>query len=162
MKRLVLILCWSCVCLAQKPKIFRARAEANATISHNFKQRNELANRGVTCAMCQMGSNIVLGWIKAGHSRDEIVRKGVNLCVAFQIQQRHVCHGIIEANIDVLLYIHAERSGTDNPLTTDDFCYFALYPECPEPRGTFYNWTLDLDFLDEKQTLLESQPPVFL
>jgi len=55
------------------------------------------------------------------------------------------------------IWIVKAKKKTDNPITAEAVCGFALFPECPL-QGDHYTWSLDLDFAGPKPPLLEETP----
>ncbi|KAF4523737.1 hypothetical protein B566_EDAN013854 [Ephemera danica] len=113
-----------------------------------------------------MAANAVLSWLDEGDPRDVIVHKATQMCVHYQVQEPAVCFGIAEAYVvsfslsplqdeplndehfqDTVMFIYKARKQAEMPLSSEDFCYLAMYPDGPYP-GNFYEWSLNLKFLD--------------
>ncbi|KAF4518614.1 hypothetical protein B566_EDAN009863 [Ephemera danica] len=112
----------------------------------------------VSCNVCRATFEMALGWVEAGDSRDEIVDKMTAVCVDLGVSTERVCHGIVDANTDIVLWIIEVRNSTSSPLTPAQFCGFWLYPDCPLDEQ-LYTWTLDLDFVGPKPPPQTPLPP---
>ncbi|XP_059484530.1 sphingomyelin phosphodiesterase-like [Neocloeon triangulifer] len=98
----------------------------------------------ITCLLCDTLVNQVLGWIEAGETREQLVERAVTICLDLNIQKENVCRGLIESNIDILLFIYANRE-----VRAVDVCGMALFPDCPLDNPMF-NWTVDISIAGPK------------
>jgi hypothetical protein len=56
------------------------------------------------------------------------------------------------------IWIVKNKRKTDNPITAEAVCGFAMFPQC-ELKGDHFTWTLDLEFAGPKPALLEEAAP---
>jgi hypothetical protein len=56
------------------------------------------------------------------------------------------------------IWIVKNKRKTDNPITAEAVCGFAMFPQC-ELKGDQFKWTLDLEFVGPKPALLEEAAP---
>jgi hypothetical protein len=59
---------------------------------------------------------------------------------------------------DMAIWIVKNKRKTDNPITAEAVCGFAMFPQC-ELKGDHFTWTLDLEFAGPKPALLEEAVP---
>lgn len=59
---------------------------------------------------------------------------------------------------DMAIWIVKNKRKTDNPITAEAVCGFAMFPQC-ELKGDHFTWTLDLEFAGPKPALLEEAAP---
>ncbi|XP_059484529.1 sphingomyelin phosphodiesterase-like isoform X2 [Neocloeon triangulifer] len=111
----------------------------------------------LSCGMCYLAANTVLTWINEGATKEEMVERIVTLCVTMNLQKEHICRGIAEAHADMAIWMVNKKKGTDNPITAEAVCGFALFPQCPL-EGPLYTWSLDFEFTGPKPELLEEHP----
>ncbi|CAB3360244.1 Hypothetical predicted protein [Cloeon dipterum] len=112
----------------------------------------------LSCSMCYLASNTILTWINDGVSKEELVERVVTFCVTMDLQKEHICRGIAEAHADMLIWMVKKKKETDDPITAEGACGFALFPQCPL-KGPQYTWALDFEFTGAKPELSE-EPPV--
>lgn len=56
------------------------------------------------------------------------------------------------------IWMVKNKRKTDNPITAEAICGFAMFPQC-ELKGDQFTWTLDLEFAGPKPALLEEATP---
>ncbi|KAF4523734.1 hypothetical protein B566_EDAN013851 [Ephemera danica] len=111
-----------------------------------------------SCVLCGQVADQVLDWFAEGLPRDELVNRTTALCAGSGRFPYHICYGVIDSYADMFYWIVEEKNRTGDPVTSNDFCGFALYPDCPL-QGPEYNWTLDLDFMGPKPPFQTPLPP---
>ncbi|CAB3360245.1 Hypothetical predicted protein [Cloeon dipterum] len=107
----------------------------------------------ITCLICDTLVNQVLGWIEAGETREQLVERVVTICLDLNIQKENVCRGLIESNIDIVLFIVANRE-----VRAADVCGMAMFPSCPLDNPAF-NWTVDISSAGPKPPITIPELP---
>ncbi|KAF4523736.1 hypothetical protein B566_EDAN013853 [Ephemera danica] len=142
------------------------RREARDTVLHDPQLWKALARTldpevklpSPSCVLCGQVADQVLDWFAEGLPRDELVNRTTALCAGSGRFPYHICYGVIDSYADMFIWIGEEKNRTGEPVTSNDFCGFALYPDCPL-QGPEYNWTLDLDFMGPKPPFQTPLPP---
>uniref|UniRef100_A0A182ITL9 Sphingomyelin phosphodiesterase n=1 Tax=Anopheles atroparvus TaxID=41427 RepID=A0A182ITL9_ANOAO len=100
------------------------------------------AREGAFCGICRGFGGSVLELRREGASREEMYNTTVELCTMLNLQEEDVCRGLIELNIDPLLYIVDNRP----QLTSASLCAVVFQSDaCTLDDPTFSGWTVDVD-----------------
>uniref|UniRef100_A0A182Q737 Sphingomyelin phosphodiesterase n=1 Tax=Anopheles farauti TaxID=69004 RepID=A0A182Q737_9DIPT len=100
------------------------------------------AREGPLCAICRGFGGSVLEFRREGASREEVFSTTVELCTMLNLQEESICRGLIELNIDPILYIVDNRPD----LTSASLCAVVFQSgACVLDDPTFSSWQVELD-----------------
>uniref|UniRef100_A0A182P3A7 Sphingomyelin phosphodiesterase n=1 Tax=Anopheles epiroticus TaxID=199890 RepID=A0A182P3A7_9DIPT len=124
---------------------FRELIQASAIRkSERAQEIRELptAREGPLCAICRGFGGSVLEFRREGASREEVFNTTVDLCTMLNLQEESICRGLIELNIDTILYIVDNRPD----LSSASLCAVVFQSgACLLDDPTFSEWQVDVD-----------------
>lgn len=96
----------------------------------------------VMCVLCNSVFGPYIEEIRAGTSKEEMTELVMELCVALNLQSERVCRGLINLNIEELMYIVLQRPS----LQADQLCAIVFQNlECPAENMETFEWTVNVD-----------------
>uniref|UniRef100_A0A182X154 Sphingomyelin phosphodiesterase n=1 Tax=Anopheles quadriannulatus TaxID=34691 RepID=A0A182X154_ANOQN len=100
------------------------------------------AREGPLCAICRGFGGSVLEFRREGASREEVFNTTVELCTMLNLQEESICRGLIDLNIDTILYIVDNRP----ELSSASLCAVVFQSgACVLDDPTFTEWAVELD-----------------
>lgn len=100
-------------------------------------------SQGPICQLCRTATSTLLVLRRSGASKDTIRTVAVGMCNGFQIAPANICEGMIDTNLEIILYIIDQRPR----LTADSFCGVLFQAERCRFRDVYgtLEWQVDID-----------------
>lgn len=115
------------------PNLFRD----NAYIGTTPTKEVHAVEDDIVCGLCYLAANFIILERRKGMPRLHLKNEVAQLCQVFKIESDITCDGVVELNIDVMLYI------IDNNVnvTGSRVCDILLQSSC---NSTEFEWTVDI------------------
>ncbi|KAI4503369.1 hypothetical protein M0802_001591 [Mischocyttarus mexicanus] len=99
------------------------------------------------CTICKSTLQTFIKYRKDGMSDDNIAKKVIKLCVAFNFQNERVCSGAIKLNLPIIAHILDVKQD----LNASDICGIVLESQSCPLNAEKYEWSIPIDHINIDQ-----------